>query len=172
MATRLQPGDATPQLEISLIDGGKATIGGKGRWQVVVVYRGMHCPLCKPYLKRFEELKSEFAKLDAEILAISADSLEKASLDASNMQLTLPVGHGLSMEQMQALGLYISRLSDAQGTDRPFAEPGLYVTNPEGQLAIICLSNTPWARPDLAMIASGIGRAKETKQPIRGAVAY
>jgi len=172
MATRLQPGEATPELEISLIDGGTATIGGKGRWQVVVVYRGKHCPLCKTYLKGLEELKGEFAKSGAELLVVSADPLEKASVDASNMRLTLPVGYDLSMEQMQALGLYISQPRDAQETDRPFAEPGLYVTNPAGELALLCLSNTPWARPDMAAIASGIARTIELNRPTRGTFVY
>lgn len=172
MATRLQPGEPTPEMDISLVDGGTARIGGKGRWQVVVVYRGKHCPMCKSYLIRLEEIKGQFADAGAELLAVSADTLEKASVDASNMRLTLPVGYGLSMQQMQRLGLYISEPRGLQETDQPFAEPGLFVTNPDGELHLVCLSNTAWARPDMATIATGIARTRELNRPIRGNLVY
>ena len=65
-------------------------------------------------------------------------------------------------------GLYISEPRSAQETDRPFAEPGLFVVNPEGKLHIVDISNAPFARPDLAQIAGAIGFIQEKDYPIRG----
>ncbi len=72
------------------------------------------------------------------------------------------------MEQMRALGLYISEPRSPQETDRPFAEPGLFVINPEGKLQIIDISNAPFARPDLATVLMGIKLIQEKSYPIRG----
>ena len=82
-----------------------------------------------------------------------------------------PVGYGLSMEQMRALGFYISKPRSPQETDRPFAEPGLFVINPEGRVQIADISNAPFARPDLSGILNGIKVIQERNYPIRGTLA-
>jgi hypothetical protein len=72
-----------------------------------------------------------------------------------------PVAYGLSPDQMRTLGLYISEPRSAQETDRPFAEPGLFVVNPEGKVQIVEISNAPFARPDLpeSYMASRLSRS-------------
>jgi hypothetical protein len=69
---------------------------------------------------------------------------------------------------MRKLGLYISSPRTPPETDRPFAEPGLFLLNPEGKAQIIDISNAPFARPDLAEILRGIKLIKERNMPIRG----
>jgi hypothetical protein len=69
---------------------------------------------------------------------------------------------------MHALGLYVSAPRSPQETDRPFAEPGLFVINPAGTVQVVDISNAPWARPDLAAIARGVKRIQELGYPIRG----
>ena len=69
---------------------------------------------------------------------------------------------------MQQLGLYISHPRSPQETDRPFAEPGLFLINPAGQAQIIDISNAPFARPDLASIARAAKRIQDMNYPIRG----
>jgi len=168
MSNALRPGQPMPELDLERVGGGKARVGGKGRWQLVVVYRGKHCPICKSYLANLEQLRGEFAKLGTEVVAISADPKEKAEPHVAEIGLTVPVGYGLSLEQMRALGLYISDPRDASETDRPFAEPGLFVVNPEGLVQAVDRSNAPWARPDLAMVARGIGVVQTKFPQIRG----
>ena len=163
-----QAGAALDPIPLPTVDGGEATLGGPGRWQMVVVYRGKHCPLCRSYLGGLEKIKDDFAKLETEILLVSGDPLEKASATKSEWELTLPVAYGLSVEQMQTLGLYVSDPRSPEETDRPFPEPGLFVVNPEGKLQIVDISNAPFARPDLAGVARGIGFVREKGYPVRG----
>lgn len=164
----LNPADSMPEITVAAIGGGSITTGGKARWQLVVVYRGKHCPLCKIYLQTLESMKETFAGMHVAIAAISADPEEKARAFNEELKLTIPLGYGLTMEQMRTLGLYISNPRDATETDRPFAEPGLFLVNTEGLLQAVDRSNAPWLRPDLAIVARGIAIVQSRAPQIRG----
>jgi peroxiredoxin len=106
MSTKLISGGSIPAFTLSLVGGGQVTLGKvsvPGRWQIVIVYRGLHCPICNKYLARLEELVSRFAGTKAEIVAISGDPSEKAEAIVRNNGLTFPVAYGLSLEQMKEL---------------------------------------------------------------------
>ncbi len=150
------------------VGGGEVTLGGPGRWQLVVVYRGKHCPLCRKYLGGLQEMKGAFESQETEIVVVSGDPQEKAEATRQEWGLALPLGYGLSVAQMRTLGLYVSEPRSPQETDRPFAEPGLFVVNPEGRLQIVDISNAPFARPDLGGIARGLAFVREKGYPIRG----
>ena len=55
-----------------------------------------------------------------------------------------------------------------QETDRPFAEPALFVINPDGNIQIVDISNAPLARPDLKSPLKGIQFVASKSYPIRG----
>ena len=168
MPEKLEAGAAMPEIILPKVGGGEARIGGAGRWQAVVVYRGKHCPICRRYLGTLEGLKDRFAEAGVEILAVSADPAEKAEADIAETTLTVPVAYGLSVAQMKQLGLYISEPRSPQETDRPFAEPGLFVVNPDGRVQILDISNAPFARPDIAAVLNGIVFVQAKGYPIRG----
>lgn len=168
MSENLYPGEPMPELEVARLGGGVIKIGGTGRWQLLVVYRGKHCPVCKTYLLALEGLKEEFSKLHTEVVTVSADPEEKAAAHMEELKLSVPVGYGLTLDQMRTLGLYISSPRDQNETDRPFAEPGLFVVNPDGLLQAVDRSNAPWLRPDLAMVARGLGVVQTRLPQIRG----
>ncbi len=168
MSQKPEAGAEMPRFALPAVGGGEVEVGGKGRWQLAVVYRGKHCPKCKAYLGQLEALKEDFARIDTEIVTLSCDPQEKAAAAAEEWQLSLPIGYGLSVAQARDLGLYISEPRSAQETDRPFAEPGLFVVNPEGRIHIVDISNAPFARPDLAQIAGAIGFIQDKAYPIRG----
>jgi peroxiredoxin len=168
MATKLAAGSAFPDIRVPRHGGGElapATIPG---WRLLVVYRGKHCPLCKPYLSGLDQLLEDYAAAGVQVMAISADTAEKAAADIAEFGWRFPVGHDLSVGQMRQLGLYVSQPRSPQETDRPFSEPGLFVINPEGAVQVVDISNAPWARPDLAAIARGVKRIQEVGYPIRG----
>ncbi|MEO8132566.1 MAG: redoxin domain-containing protein [Betaproteobacteria bacterium] len=171
MSKKLHPGESMPEMEIARLGGGSIKLGGKGRWQLAVVYRGKHCPICKTYLLALEGLKEEFARLNTEVVTFSADPQEKAAAHMEDLKLSVPVGYGLSLDQMRVLGLYISNPRDANETDRPFAEPGLFVVNPDGLLQAVDRASAPWLRPDLALVARGIGVVQTRLPQIRGTAA-
>ncbi|MGE0255262.1 MAG: redoxin domain-containing protein [Alphaproteobacteria bacterium] len=169
MSTKISAGAAMPEFELPKVGGGSVKIGGKrDAYQMVVVYRGKHCPVCKSYLKGLEGLQDKFRSVKTEIVAVSADPVEKAESEAKEEGWTFPVGHSLSVDQMRALGLYVSAPRSPQETDRPFSEPGLFVVNPDGKVQIVDISNAPWVRPELGAVAAGVGRLQELNYPIRG----
>ena len=71
---------------------------------------------------------------------------------------------------MKTLGLYISHPRSARETDRPFAEPGLFVINGDGKVQVTDISNAPFARPDLESLVGGLKfiRDPANQYPIRG----
>lgn len=166
-----RPGRPTPPMSFLSPDGEQIQLGGKGRWQVAVVYRGAHCPLCRKYLATLDDLLDDFRGAGLEVIAISGDPRERAKKEASEENWQFPVACELSQDQMRQLGLYISEPRSAQETDRPFAEPGLFVTNPDGLLQIVDISNAPFARPDLQSLLNGLKFIQDKDYPIRGAAA-
>lgn len=171
MAAKLSAGSTFPSLPVATVGGGKVDLASQNGWRMLVVYRGKHCPLCKRYFKTLDGMLDELGAAGVSVIAVSADAKEKAEADVASEGWRFPVGYGLSMEQMRALGLYISEPRSPQETDRPFAEPGLFVINPEGRVQITDISNAPFARPDLVGILNGIKLIKERNYPIRGTLA-
>ncbi len=63
MPETLKAGTPMPNITLSALGGGGVSTGGAG-WKMVIVYRGLHCPKCKAYLTRLEELKDRFAEIN------------------------------------------------------------------------------------------------------------
>lgn len=165
---RALPGMAFPAMDWPQTDGGRLNPAAMTGWRMLVVYRGAHCPLCKTYLKTLEELKPAFAEAGIAVAALSADPADRAVAEASEQGWTFPVGYDLTPDQMRGLGLYVSAPRSSQETDRPFAEPGVFVINPDGAVQIVDISNAPFARPDLAALLRGISFVQAKGYPIRG----
>ncbi len=166
-------GSQFPAITVSKLGGGELTLGarqGGQDWQLVVVYRGKHCPLCTSYLRELETLLPELHALGVGVVSVSADPETKATDQIALVQPSYPVGYDLSLEQMRELGLYVSDPRSADETDRPFAEPGIFVVNAEGQVQVTDISNAPFARPDLKTLLGGLRfiRNPENNYPIRG----
>ena len=170
-AFKLSAGDVFPELIVSDLNGGEISLGiptAPNDWKLVIVYRGKHCPLCTKYLTQLNEFTDKLAELKVDLVAVSADPLEKAKDDMSSIKPTYKVGYGLTIEQMQSLGLYISNPRSPEETDRPFAEPGVFLINEKGTLQLIDISNAPFARPDLQSLVGGIEFIRSNDYPIRG----
>ncbi len=173
MSEKISAGSDMPEFDLPLVGGGKAHIGGaREKYQLVVVYRGKHCPVCKRYLGGLNDLRQTYADVNAEIVVISGDPEDKAKADVDEFGWAFDVGYGLSQDQMRKLGLYISEPRSEKETDRPFPEPGVFVVNPEGKVQVVDISNAPWARPDLARLANGLKYLQDNEgYPIRGTLA-
>jgi peroxiredoxin len=167
-ATKLAAGSEFPLLTLPKVGGGEVKVGDNDGWQMLVVYRGKHCPICKTYLKGLDGMLDEYRAAGVDIVVASGDPKEKAETEVVEEGWHFPVGYDLSLDQMRQLGLYISNPRTPPETDRPFAEPGLFLLNPERRAQIIDISNAPFARPDLANILRGIKIIKERNMPIRG----
>ena len=166
--TKLAAGAAFPSITVPRLGGGEIAPATMKGWRLLVVYRGKHFPLCKPYLGTLDQLLEEFTAAGVAVAAISADPEAKAQADYVQFGWRFPLDYGLTVAQMQVLGLYVSNPRTPQETDRPFSEPGLFLINPAGQVQLIDISNAPFARPDLAGIMRGAKHIQEMNYPIRG----
>jgi peroxiredoxin len=174
MTEQLKSGEQLPHVSVSRLGGGDLQLGkpvDDHDWQMVVVYRGKHCPICKTYLAELERTAPEFAKTGVGVIAISSDPEDRARSFTEEIGVSFPIGYGLTVEQMQRLGLYVSEPRSAKETDRPFAEPGVFVINADGLLQVLDISNAPFARPDLTGLAKGLKFIRDNDYPIRGQLA-
>ena len=167
-ASKLVAGARMPNVNVPATDAGRLDLGQTKGWTLVVVYRGKHCPLCRSYLKTLNDLFEEFWDNDIAVIALSADTKDKAESQQDEEGWRFPVGYDLSVEQMGTLGLYISAPRSPQETDRPFPEPGLFVINPDGCIQIVDVSNAPFARPNLHDVLGGIRFIRQRQYPVRG----
>lgn len=177
--TKLGAGDVFPALVATALDGTSRDLSrpeGDATWRMVVVYRGRHCPMCTRYLRALSPLVGDLAAIGVDVVAVSADSADQLRRHQEQLgePMAFPMFHGLTVEQMEALGLYISDPRSPQETDHPFAEPGLFVINGEGTLQVVDLSNNPFVRPELATLVRGLAWIRDPKNdyPIRGTRPY
>jgi peroxiredoxin len=150
------------------VDGGTRSIGeGGDRWSILFVYRGKHCPRCKRYLNKLEAALPAWQE-HMNVLVVSADTQEKAAADKAEFGWSFDLCYGLSVNQMRALGVYVSEpLSEAE-TDAPFAEPGTFAMRPDGTLMLVDISNGPASRPDLEEFLDGMIFSITNDRPVRG----
>lgn len=109
--TKFTAGDLFPSITLPTLNGDTIVLGKPSEnvdWRLVVVYRGKHCPLCTRYLNQLETLKARFLQLGMDIVAVSADSQAQLEQHMEQLTVTFPAAYGLTVEQMQTLGLYIS----------------------------------------------------------------
>ena len=69
----VKPRQPSPPLEVKLLDGNTWRLRDAKpvAFEMIVVYRGLHCPICKTYLGELEAKLPEFTKRGVEVIAIS-----------------------------------------------------------------------------------------------------
>lgn len=170
-AQKLQAGVKFPDMKVQMLNGEMKSLGTPENghdWKLVVVYRGQHCPICTKYLNQLETVKQSFADAGVDIIAVSGDSKEQLEGHLEKIDIDFPIAYGLTVEQMNTLGLYISDPRSEKETDHPFAEPATFVVNADGEIQIVDISNAPFARPELEALANGLSFIRENDYPIRG----
>lgn len=174
MNKKLNAGERLPEITVPRLGGAELRLGeavDDHDWQIVVIYRGKHCPICKTYLTELERMAPEFAKSGVGVIAVSSDPEDRARSFTDEIGVSFPVGYDLTVDQMHRLGLYVSEPRSEKETDRPFAEPGVFVINADGLIQVVDISNAPFARPDLAGLAKGLKFIRDNNYPIRGRLA-
>lgn len=170
---KLAAGSHFPTIDVQYLDGQPCTLAhplGEASWQMVVIYRGRHCPICTKFLTQLTEYIAPLQQIGISVIAVSSDTLAQATEHASRLSLNFPLAYGLSLEQMQALGLYISVPRNDAETDHPFSEPALFVINEQENIQVIDIANNPFVRPDLSVLTDGLSwiRQPDNHYPIRG----
>lgn len=170
-AQKLQAGVKFPDMKVQILNGEMKTLGTPENghdWKLVVIYRGQHCPICTKYLNQLETVKASFSDAGIDIIAVSGDSKAQLESHLEKLDIDFPIAYGLTIEQMNTLGLYISEPRSEKETDHPFSEPAVFVVNADGEIQIVDISNAPFSRPELVALANGLSFIRENNYPIRG----
>jgi len=177
--TPLLPRKPVPDLSVAVVGGGTWSIGGaKGNpFTMLVVYRGLHCPICKMYLNELQKLLPEFERHGIEVVVVSSDTAERAAKAKSDWGLAaLKVGYGLDLATARRWGLYVSTSNGvtSAGVEEPamFAEPGLFMIRPDRTLYFAATQTMPFARPRFEDILKALDFVIAKNYPARGEVEF
>lgn len=173
--TALAPRWPVPALNVPLAQGGRFVLGAQPGepFDMIVFYRGLHCPICAKYLIELERLMPEFEKRGVQVVAVSSDTAERAVAMAEKIQaVRLRVGHGLSLQSARQWGLYLSagRGQTSIGIEEPalFSEPSVFLVRPDGTLYYGSTQTMPFARPSFQDLLGAIDFAVAKNYPARG----
>jgi peroxiredoxin len=155
---------------VKLLDGStwRLSDARPATFEMIVVYRGLHCPLCKLYLGELESKLSEFSRRGVDVIAISTDSRERAERAKAEWGLSnLRIGCELPIAAARSWDLFISR-AIREGEPPEFSEPGLFLTKPDGTVFFAAHGSAPFGRPPLDQMLRGIDVVTERNMPARG----
>jgi len=143
------------------------------RFNLLVFFRGLHCPLCAKYLKELGGLLPELSKRGVAAIAISSDPEDRSIEMAAKVGVPdLPFGYALPLQTARDWGLYLSKGKGktSTGVEEPalFAEPGLFLVRPDGTLYYGAVQTMPFARPGFADLMMAIDFAIDKNYPARG----
>lgn len=171
----LMPRQPVPALDVPLIGGGRFVLGVASgeRFDIVVFYRGLHCPICAKYLMELERLAPEFAQRGVNLVAVSSDDEDRGKQMAEKVKASgLKFAYGLSLKSARQWGLYISasRGKTSIGIEEPplFSEPGVFIVRPDGTLYYGAVQTMPFARPQFQDLLGAIDFAIAKDYPARG----
>lgn len=171
----LMPRYPVPALNVPLTNGGRFVLGAQPgeKFDMLVFYRGLHCPICAKYLLDLERLAPDFAARGVQVVAVSSDDAERAQKMAAKVSANaLLFGYGLSLRAAREWGLYISesRGKTSIGIEEPtlFSEPGVFIVRPDGTLYYGAVQTMPFARPPFQELLGAIDFAIAKDYPARG----
>ena len=174
MTTVLKPRQPVPDLAVSTL-GGQWVLADQQpeNFTLLVFYRGLHCPICKMYLRELNRTLDEFRSRGVGVIAISSDERERAEQARDDWDIgDLTIGYGLTKQQAQDWGLHRSagKGKTSIGIEEPaeFSEPGLFLVRADGTLYFSNISTMPFARPDFKAILTALDFIAKNDYPARG----
>jgi peroxiredoxin len=173
----LFPRQPVPPLNVNLAGGGLFDLRSERpkHFNLLLFYRGLHCPICKTQLRELESKLDEFDKRGVAVVAVSSDSKQRAMQTRETWELArLRIGYGLDLAAARSWGLFISagRGMTSAGVEEPerFSEPALYLIRRDGTLYFGSVQTMPFARPHFADVLAAIDYVQKNNYPARGEV--
>lgn len=166
----IKPTQKAPALDVATVGGDRFRLADRQprAFTMIVFYRGLHCPICRPYLRDLDQKIGAFAGLGVELVAVSTDPLERAAESKEAWDLSrLTIGYGLEIDRAREWGLFISR-SIKEDEPAEFAEPGLFLVRPDGTLYAAAVQTMPFARPHFADVLAAVEFINGKNYPPRG----
>jgi len=165
-----KPNKLTAPLEVKTTDGEIWNLSKQNpkNFTMVVFYRGLHCPICKSYLRDLNSKLDEFQKRGVQVIAISGDSESQAKKAKEEWTLDrIPIGYNQSIDSMRQWGLFISK-KIKDGEPDLFAEPGLFLIKPDQMIYYVAINSMPFGRPHFQDILEAIDFVIAHDYPARG----
>ncbi len=166
----VKPRTRMPSVEFSLLEGGAFRLADAHpkNFTMLVVYRGLHCPICKGYLGDLNAKIDKFAEKGTDVVVVSSDSRERVEQAKKDWGLDkLKMGYGLDLDAGRQLGLFVSS-AIRDGEPPQFLEPGLFVVRPDGTLYCSSVQTMPFARAKFDDILMAIDFVVARNYPARG----
>jgi len=138
-----------PNLDLPLVGGGRFDLSAQKpeAFSMIVVYRGLHCPICKGYLADLNRKMVDFAKAGVIAVAATSDGVERADKAKKDWKLDdLPIAYDMPVSLGREWGLSVSKAITESEPDL-FLEPGLFLIDPDRKLYAASTQTMPFARP-------------------------
>ena len=133
----LQPGDAFPELSLSLPGGGtlKVPDAFARQFGVVLFNRGSWCPYCNAQLRSFQRASATLAEAGVQVASLSVDDEAAAAALIEKHGLTFPVGYGADAPAIAALtGAFVN-------PDPVYLQSTGFVLDPRGKVVVSVYSS-------------------------------
>jgi peroxiredoxin len=165
------PRRAVPPLRVPTLEGAAFDVAAPRatRFVLVAMYRGLHCPICKAYLRELDQRLPDLAARRTSAIAISVNGEGDARAARDGWRIaSLPIGYDLSIETGRQWGLYVSR--GRPGTTEPamFCEPGFFIVESDATLYWAATASMPFARPRVDDVLHALDAIVERGYPARG----
>jgi peroxiredoxin len=154
------------------VGGGEWSLADRSpdNFSMLVFYRGLHCPVCRRYLRELEGLVTDYSERGVETVAVSMDDRDRAERAREEWELSeLPLGYGLDEETARAWGLYLSAAIKEEEPEL-FSEPGLFLVEPDGEIYYAAINSMPFGRPSLEEMLKSVDFVLGKEYPARGEV--
>lgn len=167
----LLPRSQAPALTFQTLDGAFDISACVPRhFTMILVYRGLHCGICKKQLQQLEAMLEDFRAAGIDAIAVSSDPKDKALAARQEWELPhLPLGYDLPFSFAKEWRLYISN-ARKPGEPETFFEPGLFLIRASGELFFASVQNMPFGRSDLPEVLAWAKKSIDNDIPARGEV--
>lgn len=165
-----KPRQEVPELVVNTVNGMDWNLRETEpeNFNLVIFYRGLHCPVCKSYLEELNGLISDYSERGVNVIAISSNNKELAEKTVENWDIeNVTIGYDMPIEEARKWDLYISEgINDKEPNE--FIEPALFLIRPDQTLYASSIQSMPFARPKLKELLKSIDFVLDKDYPARG----
>lgn len=165
-----KPRQEVPELVVNTVNGMDWNLRETEpeNFNLVIFYRGFHCPVCKSYLEELNGLISDYSERGVNVIAISSNNKELAEKTVENWDIdNVTIGYDMPIEEARKWDLYISEgINDKEPNE--FIEPALFLIRPDQTLYASSIQSMPFARPKLKELLKSIDFVLDKDYPARG----
>ncbi|MCH4823272.1 redoxin domain-containing protein [Gramella lutea] len=166
----LKPGAKVPELNLNTTKGVKWNLSDNKpeNFTMIIVYRGIHCPVCKKYLEELNNKIGDFRDKGVNVICVSSNTKELALKTVEEWKIDkLDIAYGFDVEEGRKWDLYISEAIKDSEPDM-FLEPALFLVRPDNTLYSASIQSMPFARPKFDELLKSISFVIKEDYPARG----